>query len=121
MILSFPIGIESFRIHHSRFRQSRSLLGRHLDADLVRDLSGDRALQCEYVAEVAVIGLGPQVCIIRGINQLCRDPHPVSGTLHRSFNHRVCSQVAGDFWNRLFRVLISQNRCVGDYLEAAHL
>ena len=54
-------------------------LGLELRPQGTSDVRGDIALDLEYVLEIAVVTLAPQVRVGRRLDQLRRHPHPISG------------------------------------------
>jgi hypothetical protein len=62
--------------------QSHLLLGRHFHADLAGNRPRNLALQCQNVAQIALIALGPELLIGLRLDQLRRDPHPVARAQH---------------------------------------
>jgi hypothetical protein len=85
-------------------------LRRHLRVNFISDRARHRTLESKNVTQVAIIGLSPQVRISRRVDQLCRNPHPVTGTEHRSFDDSVYSQLPRYFWQGLVCTLITHDR-----------
>ena len=64
--------------------------------DLLGDCLGDLALQGEDVAQFPLIGLGPEVLIGVGADQLGGDPSGGAGKKYGTFDDHVRSQLAHD-------------------------
>jgi len=75
---AIKVRIESFAIHRAETPQMLLLLRRHLCLNFLGDGARHRTLKGENIAQIAVIGLSPQVRISRRIDQLGRNPHPVT-------------------------------------------
>src|SRR5436309_1233851 len=69
---------------------------RNFGLELVGDAFGDLALNGKHISQVAIIGLGPQMCVVPRIDELRVDPHFVSSPLHTSFDHMCYSKLLSD-------------------------
>ncbi len=63
------------------------LVRRHRQFQCLDNVRSDLVLHRENVIQVAIVGLGPQVAILDGINELRRDAHPITGTPDAAFEH----------------------------------
>src|SRR5687768_3976831 len=72
----------------------------------MRNGRGDLALDREDVLgrQFAIIGLGPEVRVSAGIDELDMDAHAVARTLHAAFEDLRHSQLIGDRLHRQLRV-----------------
>ena len=59
-----------------------------------RDGGGDLVLDGEDVGELAVVALGPDVAVGRGVDQLDGDAHPVAGLAHAALDHVLDAELA---------------------------
>ncbi len=58
------------------------------------DGGGDLVLDGEDVGELAVVALGPDVAVGRGVDQLDGDAHPVAGLAHAALDHVLDAELA---------------------------
>ena len=86
-----------------------------VDSNLLRDRSRDPVLQCQHVAQIAVVRLGPQVPVIACLNQLRRNPNLIAGAEDSAFYHSVHVQLAGDLGQRLARTFVRHHRGPRDH------
>ena len=59
------------------------------------------ASKMKHVAQLPIIGFGPQMLIGRCIDQLHSHSHPVAGALDRAFQYSANMQFAGNLRDRL--------------------
>ncbi len=72
------------------------LLGvRQIDLERIDDLPRQFVLDFEYVGEVAVEAVGPDVPAGGRIDQLGGDPYPVARLAHAAFQHIANAQLPG--------------------------
>ena len=83
------------------------------------DLLGDLALDVEYVGQLAVVGLGPQVVVRSGIDELADDSDLVSRTANAAFEDRGDVQLPADLLKRPVAVLVPHDRGARDHLQVA--
>ncbi len=118
---AFEIEEGNFRVHRTRLRKPCLLLWR----EGMRDAGGNRAshfaLYGEDIAQLQVVGVCPQMFIRRGLDELNRDAHPVTGPHHRALDQSVNAQFARDLGSRLVRACISHGRGVRDHSERTNL
>jgi hypothetical protein len=67
-----------------------------VDLQRADDRTGDLVLKVEYVLEVAIVALRPEVKAGGGIDQLRIDPNPVRRAPDAAFEHVADPQVVGD-------------------------
>src|SRR4029453_16760318 len=78
-----------------RYVRGRSLLdrvllrGRKLRLQLVGDFFGDLALNGEYIGQVTVVCLRPEMCVVASVDQLRVHSHPIRDFLDAAF-HQTC-------------------------------
>ena len=90
------IQIVGFRILRRHARQLGRLGRREFGLERIGHFLRDFAFDAEDVVECARIGLGPQVVVARGIDQLYVDQHRVAGLLHAAFEDRGDAELQGD-------------------------
>jgi len=69
-------------------------------ADLRADGARHISLQYQYLAEVPVIALSPEVSIRATVDQLNVDANSLADAQHGSFDDAVDGQLASDVWQR---------------------
>ena len=92
-----------------------------LSGDRNLDLSGDGlrhvALKSKHVAQLAIIGFGPEVLVGRGANQLRVNANPVALPYYRPSTTASTPQRPRDFRHRELRVLEVHHRCAGNHAQ----
>ena len=86
--------------------QAQVFLGRQLGLDFVDNVVRHVVLKRHDFAYVLVVGLGPQVAIRMGVQQLRGDSHPVTRAGHAAFNDRVHVQFFCNFRQWLVGTLV---------------
>ena len=71
--------IESGQISHGRLLDGFLLVRRELRLQLVGDGFDDLALNGEYIGQVAIIGLRPQMRVVAGIESIAHSPESRTG------------------------------------------
>src|ERR1700682_3252003 len=94
------------RVDRTSPLELQPLLRGHLGLDLAGNGAGHLALQLQNVAQIAMVSFAPETSVARSVNQLRRDPHPVSRARDRAFHHGVDAELPGDLAQRLFSVLV---------------
>ena len=61
-----------------------------------RQSLGDLALNREDIRQITIISLRPEMGVRPRINQLCIHPHPITGSLHASFQHMRNPELLSD-------------------------
>ena len=61
--------------------------------NLARDVLGHVSFEREYVAQVAVVGVGPKVFVGWPVNKLRSDPHAIARALDRALGGRVRAEL----------------------------
>ena len=89
------IGV-GFDVFGRRLADSLFLLGQQLDLQLVDDCVRDIILDGEYVSEVPVVAVRPDVRARHGVDQLSSDAHPIVDLPHAAFDHVADPQLATD-------------------------
>jgi hypothetical protein len=78
--------------------------------DGCRNGARDIGLQAQHVAQVSFVGFGPKVRVCPCTDQLRRDPNTVSRPQHRTLDHRVYVQLAGNLWQRPLGAFVLHHR-----------
>ncbi|NIP58169.1 MAG: hypothetical protein GWM92_05320, partial [Gemmatimonadetes bacterium] len=99
------------------------LLRGELGLERPGDPTGQLALDLEDVlgAQPPVVGLGPEVFVGGGVDELGVHPDPVAGPLHAALHHGGHAQLGGDLPHALGRVPVLQDRGPGDHLQGLDL
>ncbi len=92
-------------VHGSMRGQARLHVRREGHADLVGDLAGHLAIECQDIAQRTVESLRPKVAVSLRVDQLHGDPHRVAGPQHGTLDHGFHAQFTPDFRHRLFGFL----------------
>ena len=79
--------------------------------------AGDLILQLEHVLEVAVVPVGPEMGIGRGIDELPGDAQPTAGAAHAPFEDVADSELPPDLADVHRPVLVGEGRVAGDNEE----
>ena len=77
-------------------RETGLRLGRQRHRDGPGDGPGDLALQDQHVAQLAVIGLGPDVALVDDLYELSGDPHALAGAPEAALEDVVGPQLLAD-------------------------
>ena len=70
-----------FRVDRTRARQTRLLLWCQLDLDRLSDGGRYLVLNCQNIAQVAIVCFGPKMFLGRRVNQSYRDSYFVADAL----------------------------------------
>ena len=97
-----------------RSDQAGMLLSGDLDLHSARDGLCHLALEGQYVAQLAVVLIGPDVLVGCAPNQLGVHTNPVALPYHRTFDEGVHPKHFGDLWQRELRALQAHNRGTGN-------
>ncbi len=92
-----------------------------LRLDCSDNLPGDFVLQGEDVCQIAVVAVGPDVVIRRGIDQLRGNAHTITALAHAALQHVAHAQFAGDALNVDRLALVGERRIARDDEEPAQL
>lgn len=57
--------------------------------NMTRDVFSDVAFQCKGVVNISLIGVCLKMSVGGTMNELCRDTHPITGSLHCPFDDSV--------------------------------
>jgi hypothetical protein len=95
--------------------------GRQPDAELAGDLAGDVALDREDVGQPAVVGLGPELTVGPGVDELPDDADLVPRTADASLEDGRGPEFLPDLPEALFRSLIRHHRGPRNDLQAPDL
>src|SRR5207245_5974234 len=79
--------------HRTGARQPGLRVRRQGKSDGPGDGSRDLALQDQHVAEVALIGLGPDMGLVDGLDELSGDAHALTGAAEAALQDVVRSQL----------------------------
>src|ERR1035441_1590511 len=100
-IAALQVKVMGSSIEHNRFPGSRRIVRRQFGVDLGGYRPSHVVFESEYVALVALEAPRPQVPFLIGVNQPRGDPYPLPRPEYRAFNHRVRTEFARNFRNRL--------------------
>ena len=76
------------------------------DVDPIGNRLRDFSLQREDVAEIAFVLIGPQVAIVRGVDEMRGDPHLLARAHDGALNDGVHAQFPRNGWQGLIRPLV---------------
>ncbi len=85
--------------------------GRHRNLDLPGNGPSHLALQRQYVTQVSLVAVNPEVRVRRRMDQLRCDPHLLGDTHHRTFHHRIHIQLSRNLRQRPLDILVLHDRC----------
>ena len=109
-IPSLQVRLVRPRIHDFHVRERRPFLRVEIDPDLFGDRARDVVLQRERFAQIAIIGIRPQVLVVARFDQLGRDPNLIARAQHRAFHDGVHVQLARDLRQRLAHAFVRHHR-----------
>ena len=92
-----PLQVEAVRLGLDDARRSSG----RTDIDPPGDVGRERALKIEDLADVAFVGVSPQVHVGRHLDQLRGHSHAAAGAGDGTLNDRVDVQLASDLLDRL--------------------
>src|SRR6266853_104912 len=83
-------------------------------------------LLLEDVRQATIVGLGPEIALVRYLDQLRRDSDSISGAAYASLQDELHPQLAADLLDALPRLLVAEGRGACDdaapnRLEAARV
>src|SRR4029453_3969482 len=116
------VPLQSLEIVGGRFIEVRYLRRRELGGQLIRHVPGNVTLDREDVLcrKGSIIGLGPELAVLRRIDQLDVDPYPVAGPLHLPAQQGAGAQLLPDLQNVLAGVRVLADRRARGDLETAN-
>ena len=94
IVTTFQIGLVRFRVHRACSGQSFPVTRRECDLNFPRNGLGYFRLQRQYISQVAVVILGPQMPVRMCVNELRRNPHSPAGAHDRAFHDPIHAQLA---------------------------
>ncbi len=89
-----------FGIHRRQRGEARLLFRRELGSYLAGDGLRHLALQSDDILQLALVAAGPEVRVCSTMDELDRDPHPVTGAEHRPLDDALDTQLFGYFRHR---------------------
>ena len=87
------------------------------DLNLCGDLARDIALQRKNVFELSFVAVGPHVCLVADLNQLCADAHAIRCAPNAPFEHVRNAQLAANLLDRFLRRFVRHRRRSRDDAE----
>ena len=87
----------------------------------LRDRAGDFAFDAEDIFQLAIVALGPEVFIGRGLDQLHVDVHQLAGLLHAAFENIRDAELLRDFRQVSGLALILLSRGARNHLQRTDL
>src|ERR1700756_1145216 len=118
--LAFEIALIDFRCDMTSVNQSRTFLPCDRDFDSLGNRLRYITFQGEGVAQLAVVGLRPEVLVSRTTNQLGVDTDATSITYHRAFDQGINAQGLRNFWHGHAWFFESHDRSTGDDANATN-
>ena len=110
VVAAADVRLVRFDVDRSRAGEAGALLRCERDLDLIRDGARHLALQVQHVAQVALVGVCPQVPVRGRMDELRRNAHPLACSHHRALDDTVHAQLARDLRHRLRRALVVHGR-----------
>ena len=102
-------------------REARLLLGRDIDADLIRDGLRNFSLPRKNAGKIACISVGPDGTIVSGIDELHADAHFIAIAQHSALNNGIHRQFMSNFGEILRGAFVAHGRCEGNDAERGNL
>ena len=96
-------------------------VGGEPELERIHDHPGETFLDREDILDGAVVGVRPQMIVRARVDELSRDPQPVSSSTHAALQDVSHPQLAGDRLHVLGRALERHGRRAGDDAQGAHL
>ena len=102
-------------------RQRRALLRLQDTTQGLHHIRRDLVLDIEHVLHLAVVALGPQVIAAGHLDQLRRDPQPVSRPLNAALENGPCSKLPADRSHVAGLALVGERGCARHDVEPLHV
>ena len=96
-ITSFDVELVGLRVHRMGCGKAGVFFGGELHLNRLRDSTGYVILEGNHIAQVALVGLGPEVPFRRSLHQIGSDAQAVAGPHHGAFHQGVHLQLVRDF------------------------
>lgn len=97
------------------------LLRRKLKTNLTSNGASNVILERKNIAQIAIVGLGPEVLLIGKSNELSRNANAVSGMQDGAFDDGINAKFAGDLRERLLRALVLHDGGAGNDTQSGKL
>ena len=119
VVTALQVILVSFGIDWLRRCQTRPILGREADLDLLGDSPTDLLLHFKKASVFARVFFRPNVLVGCAPNQLCVNANPASLSYYRPFDNGVHPERSGNLWYRELRVLEAHHRRAGNDAQIA--
>src|SRR5205823_3342813 len=93
-------------VYRTGAREAGLRVGRQRNRNGAGDCLGDLALQDRHIAEVALIGLGPDLTLVVHLDELSGDPHALTRPADAALQNVIRSQLPAESSDVFFRPLV---------------